>query len=195
MKMKKIELTLLSWLIVICAALGILYVLIFVLQPVVIVPAGRVGVELYFGKPTGKILTTGLNWKGPIATLELMDTTLKTNWYQDVPTTLDRKPVFIITTVAFSVIPSEAPRVLEESGQEVLNNIVIPATNEIVRTVVAKYNLDQVVEHKDDIEGEVAMRLRERLEQYGINMKRTVISDLQTERKQPTNVEHNHPHE
>ena len=127
------------------------------------IDAGQVGVKVLFGKVEDDILNSGLNIINPIIDVKTLDT--KTQNYtmsgvhdegaktgDDAIRVLsaDGLEVTIDLTVLYRVVPSEAPRLLKETGMDYNDKIVRPITRTKIRDNAVYYDAVALYSTKRD---------------------------------------------
>jgi len=128
-------------------AVAILVMLIGVLTKCIIqIGAGEIGVKSLFGKVQNDVLSSGLNFINPLVEVKRLD--VKTQNYtmsgihdegaqsgDDAIRVLtsDGLEVTIDLTVLYKLLPSEAPRLLRETGDDYTDKIVRPVTRTKIR--------------------------------------------------------------
>ncbi|MEY4309413.1 MAG: hypothetical protein RL422_1616, partial [Bacteroidota bacterium] len=113
---------------------------------VVQVDAGEVGVQSVFGKVQNSTLNSGLNFVNPLAKVVVFDAKTQNYTMSSVHDegdkegddairvlTADGLEVIVDLTVLFRIIPSEAPRVLREIGEDYKDKVVRPITRTMIR--------------------------------------------------------------
>jgi regulator of protease activity HflC (stomatin/prohibitin superfamily) len=141
----------------------ILAVLGISIASVVQVDAGMVGVQKLFGKVNKNVLTSGLNVVNPLVNVVMFD--IKTENYtmsgvSDEGTkqgddairvlTSDGLEVVIDLSVLYKVIPSEAPRILQEVGVDYRNVLVRPMCRTSIRNNAVYYDAVSLFSTKRD---------------------------------------------
>jgi regulator of protease activity HflC (stomatin/prohibitin superfamily) len=127
------------------------------------IDAGQIGVKSLFGKIEDDILMSGLNFVNPLVEVKTIDT--KTQNYtmsgiHDEGTkagddairvlTADGLEVTIDLTVLYRVVPSEAPRLLRETGLDYNDKIVRPLTRTKIRDNAVYYDAVALYSSKRD---------------------------------------------
>ena len=120
---------------------------------VVQVDAGEVGVQSVFGKVQPSILNSGLNFVNPLAKVVVFDAKTQNYTMSSVHDegdkagddairvlTADGLEVVVDLTVLFRIIPSEAPRVLREIGEDYKDKVVRPITRTMIRDNAVYYD-------------------------------------------------------
>ncbi|MCU0442654.1 MAG: prohibitin family protein [Bacteroidia bacterium] len=127
------------------------------------IDAGQVGVKVLFGKVEDDVLTSGLNFVNPIVDIKRLD--IKTQNYtmsgihdegnqqgDDAirVLTADGLEVTIDLTVLYRLVPSEAPRLLRETGADYTDKIVRPLTRTKIRDNAVYYDAVALYSSKRD---------------------------------------------
>jgi regulator of protease activity HflC (stomatin/prohibitin superfamily) len=120
---------------------------------VVQVDAGEVGVQSVFGKVQSSTLNSGLNFVNPLAKVVVFDAKTQNYTMSSVHDegdkagddairvlTADGLEVVVDLTVLFRIIPSEAPRVLREIGEDYKDKVVRPITRTMIRDNAVYYD-------------------------------------------------------
>ena len=120
---------------------------------VVQVDAGEVGVQSVFGKVQTSTLNSGLNLVNPLAKVVVFDAKTQNYTMSSVHDEGDRQgddairvltadglEVVVDLTVLFRIIPSEAPRVLREIGEDYKDKVVRPITRTMIRDNAVYYD-------------------------------------------------------
>ena len=120
---------------------------------VVQVDAGEVGVQSVFGKVQSSTLNSGLNFVNPLAKVVVFDAKTQNYTMSSVHDegdkagddairvlTKDGLEVVVDLTVLFRIIPSEAPHVLAEIGEDYKDKVVRPITRTMIRDNAVYYD-------------------------------------------------------
>lgn len=120
---------------------------------VVQIDAGEVGVQSIFGKVQSSTLNSGLNFVNPLAKVIVFDAKTQNYTMSGVHDegdkagddairvlTSDGLEVIVDLTVLYRIIPSEAPRVLREIGENYKDKVVRPITRTMIRDNAVYYD-------------------------------------------------------
>ena len=133
---------------------GIVFALIGLLTSAVKqIDAGEVGVQSVFGKVVPETLSSGLNFVNPIANVYIFDAKTQNYTMSAVHDegdksgddairvlTADGLEVVVDLTVLFRILPSEAPKILKEIGEDYKNKVVRPITRTMIRDNAVYYD-------------------------------------------------------
>lgn len=133
--------------------IGLVVILIGVLTSCVIqIDAGHVGVKKLFGKVQNDVLGSGLHFINPLLEIEKMDSRTQNYTMSGVQDerakasddaihvlTADGLEVTIDLTVLYKVLPSDAPKIVRETGLDFSDKIVRPLTRTKIRDNAVYY--------------------------------------------------------
>jgi regulator of protease activity HflC (stomatin/prohibitin superfamily) len=127
------------------------------------IDAGQVGVKILFGKVEDDVLTSGLNFVNPIVEVKRLDVKTLNYTMSGVHDegnqqgddairvlTADGLEVTIDLTVLYRLVPSEAPRLLRETGADYTDKIVRPLTRTKIRDNAVYYDAVALYSSKRD---------------------------------------------
>lgn len=127
------------------------------------IDAGQVGVKVLFGKVEDDVLTSGLNFVNPIVDVKRLDVKTQNYTMSGVHDegnqqgddairvlTADGLEVTIDLTVLYRLVPSEAPRLLRETGADYTDKIVRPLTRTKIRDNAVYYDAVALYSSKRD---------------------------------------------
>ena len=135
------------------AAAGFLLMLLGILTSCIIqIDAGEVGVQKIFGKVQNNVLGSGLHFINPLVDVEHLDVKTQNYTMSGVADegqksgddaikvlTSDGLEVTIDLSVLYRVIPTEAPRLLRETGLQYVDKVVRPITRTRIRDNAVYY--------------------------------------------------------
>jgi regulator of protease activity HflC (stomatin/prohibitin superfamily) len=127
------------------------------------IDAGQIGVKSLFGKIEDDVLMSGLNFVNPLVEVKTIDTKTQNYTMSGIHDegqkagddairvlTADGLEVTIDLTVLYRVIPSEAPRLLKETGLDYNDKIVRPLTRTKIRDNAVYYDAVALYSSKRD---------------------------------------------
>ncbi len=143
---------------------GLLVIVAGILTACIVeIGAGEAGVQILFGKVQNDVLSSGLHFINPLVDVQKMD--IKTQNYtmsgiHDEGTksgddairvlTSDGLEVTIDLTVLYKVVPSEAPKLIRETGLDYTDKIVRPLTRTKIRDNAVYYEAVALYSTKRD---------------------------------------------
>jgi regulator of protease activity HflC (stomatin/prohibitin superfamily) len=142
---------------------ALLLIVGFLMSCFVQIDAGHVGVQKLFGKVQNNVLNSGLNFVNPVVTVERLDVRTLNYTMSGVTDeglksgddairvlTADGLEVTIDLTVLYRVMPSEAPRLIRETGADYENKIVRPIARTRIRDNAVYYDAIALYSTKRD---------------------------------------------
>lgn len=127
------------------------------------IDAGQIGVKKLFGKVQPQVLNSGLNFVNPLMEVERMDVKTQNYTMSGINDeghktgddaikvlTADGLEVTIDLTVLYRVIPSEAPRIVKETGTNYEDKIVRPISRTRIRDNAVYYDAISLYSAKRD---------------------------------------------
>lgn len=174
-------------------SLGIVLVLIGVLTSCIVqIDAGQVGVQKLFGKVQKRTLSSGLNWINPLVEVVKLD--IKTQTYtmsglsdesQRVGDdairvlTADGLEVVIDLSVLYRLLPSEAPRLLVETGEDYVDKIVRPITRTRIRDNAVYYEAVSLYSTKrDEFQNRIFKTIEEDFRKRGLLLENLLVRNI-----------------
>jgi prohibitin 2 len=152
-------------------AVGFLVALIvlWMLSPFAIVPAGNRGVITTFGKVSPDVLDEGLHFRVPIAqTVHLMDVRIQKGEGSGDAASRDMQQVHTSVALNYHVNPTEAANVFRELGQNIGDRIIVPAVQEAVKAATAQYTAEELIAKRPEVRDRIRSLLMERLTRHGV---------------------------
>ncbi len=144
--------------------IGILIMLVGILTSCVIqIDAGQIGVKKLFGKVQNEVLASGLHFINPLMEVEKMDIRTMNYTMSGINDegqksaddairvlTADGLEVTIDLTVLYKVLPSQAPKLIRETGLDYTDKIVRPLTRTKIRDNAVYYEAVALFSSKRD---------------------------------------------
>ena len=174
-----------------------------VLASIVQINPGEIGVQKLFGKVNNNILESGLNVVNPLVDVVTFDT--KTQNYtmsgvldegeksaDDAIRVLsaDGLEVIIDLTVLYKVIPSEAPRILQEIGTDYKNTIVRPICRTKIRDNAVYYDAVALYSTKrDEFQGRIFKTIETDFKTRGLMLEQLLVRNITLPASVKTTIE------
>ncbi|HEX6428243.1 MAG TPA: prohibitin family protein [Niastella sp.] len=144
--------------------IGVILIVIGIFTSCIIqIEAGEVGVKKLFGKVQNDVLSSGLHFINPLLVVEEMDVRTQNYTMSGVhdegtqsgddairALTADGLEVVIDLTVLYRVLPTDAPRIVRESGLNYTDKIVRPLTRTKIRDNAVYYEAVSLYSSKRD---------------------------------------------
>lgn len=172
---------------------GLLLVIVgFLMACFVQVGPGQVGVKTLFGRVEDDVLASGLHFVNPLVNVTQMD--IKTENYtmsgvhdegnkegDDAIRVLaaDGLEVTIDLTVLFRVIPSEAPRIVRETGVDYTDKIVRPTTRTKIRDNAVYYDAVSLYSTKrDEFQARIYKSIEDDFKKRGLVLEQLLVRNI-----------------
>lgn len=147
----------------------VVLLVLWVLSPFAIVPAGNRGVITTFGKVSPDVLDEGLHFRIPIAqTVHLMDVRIQKGEGSGDAASRDMQQVHTSVALNYHVNPTEAANVFRELGQNIGDRIIVPAVQEAVKAATAQYTAEELIAKRPEVRDRIRALLMERLTRHGV---------------------------
>lgn len=150
-----------------------LIVLVLVLSVVfgsfIVIPAGHTGVVVTFGSVSENVLQEGIHLKIPFAqSVEQIDNRIVKLEVTTEAFSKDLQTISTVLAVNYRISKSMSYSIYKEVGGGFEDVIVIPAVNEVLKAVVAKYTASDLVASRSTVSTELDTQLDEMLNKRGI---------------------------
>jgi len=156
------------------------------------VGAGEAGVQTLFGKVNNNILESGLNFINPLVEVTMFD--VKTQNYtmsgmhgegeqvgDDAIRVLsaDGLEVIIDLTVLYRVVPTQAPRILQDIGSDYKNTIVRPITRTKIRDNAVYYDAVALYStRRDEFQSRIFKGIEKDFKDRGLILEQLLIRNI-----------------
>jgi regulator of protease activity HflC (stomatin/prohibitin superfamily) len=137
----------------------------------VIVNAGERGVLMQFGKVQEQVLGEGLHVIVPtVYTVKKLSVRVQKQESSAEASSKDLQDVFTDVALNWHIIPDEANAIFQQIGdeQEVVDRIIAPAVEEVLKAVMAKYTAEEIITKRGEVKAAVDEFLTLRLLTYHI---------------------------
>jgi regulator of protease activity HflC (stomatin/prohibitin superfamily) len=152
-------------------AIGVVVVLflLWALAPFATVPAGHRGVMTTFGSPGSEVLSEGIHFRIPLAQrMNLVNVSIQKGEGDGDAASRDLQTVHTRVALNYHVLPSGAISVFRDLGNEPGQRIILPAVQEAVKAVTARFTAEELIAKRTDVRDQIVAQLRERLGRHGI---------------------------
>ncbi len=157
-----------------------LLVIMVLMMTVYIVPAGKRGVLLTFGKPSMDAVEEGLHFKIPFAqTVKKMEVRTTKIEAQAASVSKDLKDVDTTLVLNYHLSPGEVPVLYQKIGRAYEERIISPAIQESLKAVMARFTAEELITKRSEVSTGIKNFLSERLRKYWIVVDDFNIVNLQ----------------
>jgi prohibitin 2 len=167
--------------IVIPAIIGIIVIAILVTGSVKIVDAGNRGVLLNFGAvDTSRSLNEGIHFVVPIRD-NVVQMEVRTQRITEDAASASRDLQDVRTQVAlnYHLDPDNSQNVYKQLGLDYANRVIVPAIQESVKQVTARFNAEELITQRESVKTEIEQQIRARLASYNIIVDAISITEFQ----------------
>jgi len=170
---------------------------------IVQINAGQIGVKILFGKVQNDVLASGLHFINPLVEVKELD--IKTQNYtmsgvHDEGTksgddairvlTADGLEVTIDLTVLYKLIPSEAPRLIRETGEDYTDKIVRPLTRTKIRDNSVYYDAVSLYSSKrDEFQQRIFKSIEDDFKKRGLILEQLLVRNITLPQSVKTTIE------
>ena len=162
----------------ICLGGMALGVLVVALSCVASVPTGHTGIVTTFGHVEDFTLEAGVHFKLPWQQVINMDNrnqkaTVDMNCFSS-----DIQEVSVTYTINYQIEKANAQTIYKTIGTGYFSTVIAPRIQEAVKSVIAKYNAENLISNREKLSEEVKDILVEKLTQYNIEVLDASIENL-----------------
>ena len=138
------------------------------------VNAGHVGIVDYFGHVEDKALQPGFHFTNFFQKVVPIDARIQKTTVQLEAFSKDIQQVILDTTVNFSISADKAGTLYKTIGMNYVSTLIMPRLQENTKAVIGGYTAETLVANREDISTNILSKMKNDMEQYGINV--TVVS-------------------
>jgi regulator of protease activity HflC (stomatin/prohibitin superfamily) len=171
---------------------GILVIIGILTACIIQIEAGEIGVQKLFGKVENNVLQSGLHFINPLLNVEKMDVKTQNYTMSGVHDegakegddairvlTSDGLEVVIDLTVLYKVTPSDAPRIVRETGLDYINKIVRPVTRTKIRDNAVYYDAVALYSTKrDEFQGRIFKSIEADFKNRGMQLEQLLVRNI-----------------
>jgi regulator of protease activity HflC (stomatin/prohibitin superfamily) len=144
-------------------------VLLWALAPFGTVPAGYRGVITTFGNPDSGVLSEGIHFRLPLAQkINLVNVSIQKGEGEGDAASRDLQIVHTRVALNYHIRPEGAVSVFRDLGNEPGQRIIIPAVQEAVKAVTARFTAEELIAKRTDVRDQIMVQLRERLSRHAV---------------------------
>lgn len=157
---------------IVVIAVAALAAAILLLNCFATVPVGSTGILLTFGKvQDGRTLSEGLHLKLPfVQRIVSMDNRVKKLELDTEAFSKDIQTVTAKLAVNYRLDASKSFSLYKSAGTQFEQNIIVPATHEVLKSVCAQYTAEELISKRVDSSDKMRDELNNKLSDMGINV-------------------------
>jgi regulator of protease activity HflC (stomatin/prohibitin superfamily) len=184
--------------------IGLAVIIIGVLSACVVqIDAGQIGVKKLFGQVQNDVLGSGLHFINPLLEVERMDVKTMNYTMSGVHDegqkagddairvlTADGLEVTIDLTVLYKLLPSEAPRLVRETGLDYSDKIVRPLTRTKIRDNAVYYDAVALFSSKrDEFQHRIFTSIDDDFKKRGLILEQLLVRNITLPQSVKTSIE------
>ena len=162
------------------AVLGVIVVLIALLglTATSTVPAGHTGIVVTFGHVEDYVLEEGLHFKFPWQLVIIMDNRTQKAQLNFQAFSSDIQQVDVKCSVNYSIHKETSQNLYKNIGVNYYSTVVEPRILENVKSIVAKYSAENLIQSRDELSTQTKAILGPEMNAYGIEILSIAIEDI-----------------
>src|ERR687897_124239 len=163
------------------AIVGVIIVAILIVSSVKIVDAGNRGVLLNFGAvDVSRSLDEGIHFVVPIRdNVVQMEVRTQKITEDTVSASQDLQDVSTQVALNYHLDPDNAQVVYRQLGIDYANRVIVPAIQESVKQVTARFNAEELITQRESVKTEIEQQIRARLATYNIIVDAISITEFE----------------
>jgi regulator of protease activity HflC (stomatin/prohibitin superfamily) len=142
------------------------------------VPTGHTGILTTFGKVEDKTLEAGMHMKSPFQEIVCMDNRTQVARLELSAFSSDIQEVLVSYSMNYQIEKANAQKIYKEIGVDYYNTVMAPRIQEVVKSVIAKYTAEDLIESRDALSTQITDSLTEQLGAYNIVVVSTSVEDI-----------------
>lgn len=142
------------------------------------IPTGHTGIVTTFGRVEDSTLEAGVHFKTPWQEIVKMDNRNQKSTVELQCFSSDIQEVEVIYTINYQIEKANAQTIYKTIGTEYLNTVVTPRIQEAVKSVIAKYNAENLIANREILSTEIRNILLTKLANYNIEILDASIENL-----------------
>lgn len=147
--------------------------IIIIATSLTIVPAGSSGVVLTFGKVSDRVMKEGLNFKIPfVQQTVIISNKIQKQEVEAPAVSKDLQTVRSTIAVNYRALSDYSASIYKNIGEEYESIILLPAVQESMKSVTAKYTAEELISLRAQVGEEVKETLVQKVSEYGISIEK-----------------------
>ena len=158
--------------------LSVLGLLVICGGMVATVPTGHTGILTTFGKVEDVTLEAGVHIKSPFQKVVVMDNRTQVARITLTCFSSDIQEVLVDYSMNYQIDKSNAQTIYKNIGTDYYTTVMQPRIQEVVKSVIAKYTAESLVESRDALSNQITDTLVKELGAYNIEVVSTSVENL-----------------
>ena len=143
-----------------------------------VVPTGHTGILTTFGRVEDTTLEAGLHLKLPVQEVVVMDNRTQKSVVDLSCFSSDIQEVSVRYSINYQIQKSDAQNIYKTIGENYYDVVMQPRIEVAVRSVIAKYTAETLIENRDVLSSQLTDILLKELSVYNIDVVNTAIEDM-----------------
>lgn len=135
---------------------------------ITVIQAGHTGVITTFGKVSTNVLQEGMHIKAPWQKITKIDNRIVKLTVDTDGSTKDLQVVNTELAVNYRVDAAKSYYIIKNVGRTYEDTLVVPATNEVLKAVMAKYSAEECITNRASLSSEIIESINDKLNKQGI---------------------------
>lgn len=142
------------------------------------VPTGHTGILTTFGKVEDVTLEAGLHFKLPVQEVVCIDNRTQKSQLNLTAFSSDIQEVTVAYSINYQIDKKNAQNIYKTIGSGYYQVVMEPRIQVAVKSVIARYTAESLVEKRDQLSSEITEILRGEMNSYSIEVVNTAIENL-----------------
>lgn len=142
------------------------------------VPTGHTGILTTFGKVEDVTLEAGVHIKSPVQKVVVMDNRTQIAKIQLSCFSSDIQEVLVDYSINYQIDKSNAQTIYKNIGTDYYVTVMQPRIQEVVKSVIAKYTAESLIESRDALSDQITNTLVDELGAYNIEVVSTSVENI-----------------
>ena len=142
------------------------------------VPTGHTGILTTFGRVEDNTLEAGMHIISPFQEIVCMDNRTQVARLELAAFSSDIQEVLVSYSMNYQIEKSNAQKIYKEIGVDYYNTVMAPRIQEVVKSVIAKYTAEDLIESREALSVQITEALVKQLGAYNIVVVSTAVEDI-----------------
>lgn len=142
------------------------------------VPTGHTGILTTFGKVEDVTLEAGVHIKSPFQEVVVMDNRTQVARLSLTSFSSDIQEVLVDYSMNYQIDKTNAQKIYKNIGTDYYHTVMEPRIHEVVKSVIAKYTAESLIESRDELSRQITETLVEELGAYNIEVVSTSVENI-----------------
>lgn len=150
-----------------------------IVNPTAIVPAGSRGVMTSFGKISTDVYDEGIHFRIPVVQkMNLIDVRINKGEGTGEASSKDMQSIRTSVAVNYRIRPEAAVDVFRNFGQEIEYRLILPSVHEAVKAATANYTAEELITRRPEVREKIRTYLNDRIGRHGVVVEEFSITNF-----------------